>query len=126
LDPLLVKLANDADTIYGAKEILSSSDWLACHKEEGQPFENWLNNPKRNEVNKAQSKIYLNIIDISIGVEFQQALHRYCSAFYTGMEVVLMAPEEGFMEKHKIESRIHWDTNKLQYNASTILTKTIP
>jgi hypothetical protein len=28
LDPLLVKLGNDADTIYGAKEILSPSDWL--------------------------------------------------------------------------------------------------
>jgi len=42
------------------------------------------------------------------------------------MEVVLKAPEEGFMEKHQIESRIHWDTNKVQYNASTILTKTIP
>ena len=54
LDPLLVKLANDADNIYGAKEILSPSDWLKCHKEDGQPFENWLSNPKRNEVTKGQ------------------------------------------------------------------------
>jgi hypothetical protein len=63
-------LGNDADTLYGAKEILSSSDWLKCHTEEGQPFENWLSNPKRNEVNKERSKIYLNIIDTSISAEF--------------------------------------------------------
>jgi hypothetical protein len=70
LDPLLVKLGNDADTIYGPKEILDPSDWLACHKEEGQPFEKWLNTPTRNKVNKIQSKIYLNIIDVSIGIDF--------------------------------------------------------
>ena len=70
LDPLLVKLAEQADNIYGAKEILSNSDWLACHEEEGQSYEKWLNNPKRNEVNEDKKKIYLNIIDPSIGKEF--------------------------------------------------------
>ena len=38
----------------------------------------------------------------------------------------MVPPKEGFMEKYKIESRIHQDTKKIQYNASTILTKTIP
>ena len=42
------------------------------------------------------------------------------------MEIVLTPPEVGFMEKHQIENRIHWDTNKIQYNAKNILDKTIP
>ncbi len=94
---MLAKLAKKAETIYGAKEILSSSDWLACHKEEGQTYDRWLKNPTRNQVNKARSKIYLNIIDTSIGLDFQEALLKYCSAFYTGMQVVLTPPQEGFM-----------------------------
>jgi len=113
LEPILVNLASDAETIFGPKKIISKSDWLNCYEEKGQNYEKWLTNSKRNKVNSERSKIYLNIIDPSITSDFQQALFKYCQAFFTGLEVVLTPPEEGFMTKHKIENRIHWDTEKI-------------
>jgi hypothetical protein len=39
---------------------------------------------------------------------------KYCSAFYTGMGVVIMKNEgEEFMKKHKIESRINKHTQEI-------------
>lgn len=70
LEPILVNLASDAETIFGPKKIISKSDWLNCHEEKGQNYEKWLTNSKRNKVNSERSKIYLNIIDPSIASDF--------------------------------------------------------
>ena len=106
-DPLLVKLSENVLNKYGTKMILTKDDWLACHKEEGQNYEQWLSESKKNEVNKEKSKIYLNIIDTLVESDFQHNLLKYCKAFFTGMDVILIPPEEGLMEKLQIESRIN-------------------
>jgi hypothetical protein len=65
-----VKLSENVLNKYGTKMILTKDDWLACNKEEGQNYEQWLSESKKNEVNKEKSKIYLNIIDTRVESDF--------------------------------------------------------
>ena len=89
--------------MFKPKQILSESDWLACHKEKGQTFDEFLKSPKRNKVTRTKSKVYLNITDPSISEEFTQKLFKYCSAFYTGIEVKLLkCKSKDFMKANRI------------------------
>lgn len=123
----LQRISERVEELYGPKEIVNSSDWLVCHKENGQTFKEFLQKPDRNEVTKQRNKIYLLIADEKIDADFQAKLLKYCKAFYTGMEVELMKHSgEEFMKQYNIENRINEFTGMIQYNASKILEKTIP
>jgi hypothetical protein len=79
----------------------------------------------KNLVTETRNKIYIFVIDATITPDFVEKLKKYCKAFYTGMIVEIMLPKRAdFLETLEIPSR---DNNGiLQYNANSILKKTLP
>ena len=70
------------------------------------------------------------MIDEEIKPEFLAKLKKFCEAFYLGMTVKIMYPENAktskeFMEMYQIPNREGFDDCQ-QYMATTILKKTIP
>ena len=89
-EPGFKKICQNVEELYGAKKIVTSGDWLACHKELGQTFEEFRLKPDRNKIDKNRNKIYLLIADQKIDSEVQEKLLKYCKAFYSGVHVEMI------------------------------------
>ena len=121
-------VCENAETLFKPMVIHSRGDWLASHEEKGQTFDEFTRRVTRNKVTAERSKVYLNITDSSITEDFTEKLLAYCSAFYLGMEVVLLVKPKGkdFMKEHDIPNRINQQTGQIQYHAGKILESTKP
>jgi hypothetical protein len=64
----------------------------------------------RNDVTATRNVIYFHVIDEKIKPEFLAKLKKYCEAFYLGMKIKIIYPQnaktsEEFMAQYKIPSR---------------------
>lgn len=69
-DNHLKKELTKAEELYEPKKILSSSDWLVDHKENGQSFDKYDTHTTKNPVTEKRNKIYIHVIDPNIEKKF--------------------------------------------------------
>lgn len=99
-DPILDKLAAEAETLFIPKRVLSKDDWLASRKELGQTYPKYkMGSPDINWINARFKTIVLVMLDDTVPPEMQAGLELYCSAFFTGCDVKIKRPGEMWQNK---------------------------
>ena len=80
-------LTANAEALFEPKQVYSSLDWLASHKEPGQTPTEYRNSPKVRWCSEEKNCIFLFLIDNSIDQESAHQFQLYTSAYFHGLEV---------------------------------------
>ncbi len=99
------------------RRVLGEGDWLADHSEDGQTFDQY-KGAKWNRVDEKRKVLYIMPLQ-EMSKEFLEGCHRFCAAFYHGMDVKLNL--KAGLSSMKVESRTNEYSKKIQYKASSIL-----
>ena len=114
----LKKILETAEIFHKPMPPPQEGDWLYSHKEDGQTFSQFMSNslirPSKDKI------IYINPLQ-DMPQTFLDNCILYCQSFFYPLQIKLSKISN--LKSLNIKSRINPYSNKIQYNASQILSK---
>ena len=120
-DDSLKKILRTAENFHMPIYAPEEDDWLFSQKENGQTFDNFLNDIS-NLISKETNIIYINPLQ-EMAQEFLDNISLYCQSFFYPMQVKLLKIVS--LETLNVESRINDESEKIQYHARQINSKMV-
>jgi archaemetzincin len=117
-DKILRGALTNVDVFYQPVPNPGPSDWLACHKENGQTYDQYVAYKKMKISMSPKNTLYfLPFQNLEKGLLLK--CHQFCEAFFYGAKVKFMEPAD--IRATSVEHRINQYSGKIQYNALQIM-----
>ena len=117
----LKKILSTAENFHNPIYAPEEDDWLFSQKEEGQTFNQFLNDSK-DILSKERNIIYINPLQ-EMPQEFLDNIILYCQSFFYPWKVELIKLDS--LQNLKVKYRFNQYTNKIQYHSGKINSKMI-
>ena len=115
----LKKILSTAENFHNPIYAPEEDDWLFSQKEEGQTFNQFLNDSK-DILSKERNIIYINPLQ-EMPQEFLDNIILYCQSFFYPWKVELIKLDS--LQNLKVKYRFNQYTNKIQYHSGKINSK---